>query len=193
LIHSVFLGQPKPRFREVREAPAWMLVPQYILIMLIMGISFFPGRLLKPISSAVSDVFEPTISWRGGTALSSLGYWNGTVLMLIVMAVFALVLVYLMLAGPRPRKVGQFNIVYAAERPERPETTHYAYRFFRPYERAMAPLLKPLVKRFWGGVGEWSTAAAEALRQIYTGNAQTYAIFIFIFALLLYLVTKGVG
>ena len=193
LIHSVFLGQPKPRFREVREAPVWMLIPQYTLIMLIMGISFFPGRLIKPISSAVSQVFEPTLSWQGGTVLSSLGYWNGTVIMMIVMTVFALVLIYLMLAGPRPQKVGQLNIVYAAERPERPETTHFAYRFFRPYERAMAPILRPLVRRFWGGVGEWSLAAAEALRQIYTGNAQTYAIFIFLFALLLYLVTKGVG
>ena len=193
LIHSVFLGQPKPRFRDIREAPLWILLPQYVLIMLIMGVSFFPGRLIKPISSAVSQVFAPTLSWEGGTAISSLGYWNGTLIMLVVMVVFALVLVYLMLFGPRPQKVGQFNIVYAAERPERPETTHYAYRFFRPYERAMAPILKPLVRRFWGGVGEWSTAAAEAMRQIYTGNAQTYAIFIFIFALLLYLVKKGVG
>jgi hypothetical protein len=109
------------------------------------------------------------------------------------MAVFALVFLYLVLAGPRPRKVGQLNIVYSAERPERPETTHYAYGFFRPYERAMAPLLKPLVRRFWGGVGEWSATAAEALRQIYTGNAQTYALFIFIFALFLYLVNRGVG
>ena len=187
------MSQPKPRFRDIREAPLWILLPQYVLIMLIMGVSFFPGRLIKPISSAVSQVFAPTLSWEGGTAISSLGYWNGTLIMLVVMVVFALVLVYLMLFGPRPQKVGQFNIVYAAERPERPETTHYAYRFFRPYERAMAPILKPLVRRFWGGVGEWSTAAAEAMRQIYTGNAQTYAIFIFIFALLLYLVKKGVG
>ena len=193
LIHSVFLGQPKPRFREIKEAPLWLLLPQYILIMLIMGFSFFPGRLIKPASAAVSQVFAPTLTWEGGTALSSLGYWNGTLMMLIVMAVFALVFLYLVIAGPRPQKIGQFNIVFAAERPELPETTHYAYRFFRPYERAMAPLLKPLVRRFWGGVGEWSNAVAEALRRIYTGNAQTYAIFIFIFALYIYLVNKGVG
>jgi NADH:ubiquinone oxidoreductase subunit 5 (subunit L)/multisubunit Na+/H+ antiporter MnhA subunit len=193
LIHSVFLGQPKPRFKEIREAPAWFIIPQYILIMLIMGISFFPARLLKPISRAVAPVFEATIVWKGGTALSTLGYWNGTILMLIVMAVFGLVFVLLALMGPRPQKVGQFNIVFAAERPESPETTHYAYRFFTPYERAMAPLLRPLVRRFWNGVSEWSHTAADALRQVYTGNMQTYAVYIFIFGLLLYLLSKGVG
>ncbi len=193
LIHSVFLGQPKPRFKEIREAPVWFLVPQYILIILIMGASLFPARLIKPISKAVAPVFEATLVWKGGTALSTLGYWNGTVLMLIVMAVFGLVFILLALAGPRPQRVKQFNIVYAAERPESPETTHYAYRFFSPYERAMGPLLRPLVWRFWAGVSEWSHTAADALRQIYTGNMQTYVIYIFVFGLLLYLLSKGVG
>ena len=193
LIHSVFLGQPKPRFKEIREAPVWFLIPQYILIMLIMGISFFPATLLKPISRAVAPVFEATLVWKGGTALSTLGYWNGTIMMMIVMAIFGLVFVLLALVGPRPQKVKQFNIVYAAERPESPETTHYAYRFFAPYERAMGPLQRPLVKRFWAGVSEWSHTAADALRQIYTGNMQTYAIYIFIFGLLLYILSKGVG
>ena len=168
------------------------LVPHYILILLIMGLSFFPARLLIPISRTVAPVFEATLIWKAGTALSTIGYWNGTVMMMIVMAVFGLVFVLLALAGPRPQKVSQFNIVYAAERPESPETTHYAYRFFTPYERAMSPLLKPLVKRFWAGVSEWSHTAADAQRRIYTGNMQTYALYIFIFGLLLYLLSKGV-
>ena len=39
-----------------------------------MQLQFLPGRLIKPASEAVSTVFAPTLSWEGGTAISSLGY-----------------------------------------------------------------------------------------------------------------------
>ena len=192
LIHAIFLGIPKPKYKEVKEAPLWLIVPQYILITLIMVFSVMPKLLLKPISAMIDPVFSTTLNWNNFTAISSLGYWNGSSVMIMVIVIFVLLTLYLFFFGPRPQKVKPFNIVYAAERPNRPETTHYAYNFFTPYRRAMEPLLKPLVKQFWYGVSEWVQTTAGMLRQIYTGNIQTNAMFILFFGLILFLFSVGV-
>jgi hypothetical protein len=115
------------------------------------------------------------------------------IIMIVTAIIFVLLTLYLLIFGPRPQKVKSFNIVFAAERPDRPETTHYAYGFFRPYERAMAPIMRPLIKQFWAGVSEWTHTSANVLRQIYTGNIQTYAMYIFFLGLVLYLFSIGVN
>ena len=192
LIHAIFLGVPKPKYLHIKEAPAWFLVPQYILIAFIMIYSIRPDKLLKPISAIIAPVFAPTLRWDNLTVYNGLGYWDGTMTMIVIGAIFVVLLIYMMFIVPKPQKVKPFNIVYAAEKPERPETTHYAWQFFTPYTRAMAPILKPLVKRFWATVSEWTHTSAAVVRQIYTGNGQTYALFIFITALIIYFVSTGV-
>ncbi|RKY20284.1 MAG: NADH-quinone oxidoreductase subunit F, partial [Planctomycetota bacterium] len=191
LIHSIFLGMPKPRYKNIKEAPAWLLIPQYILVLTIFGLSAFPLTLLKRLSAIVSPIIPATLNWHGFTAVSSLGYWNGTAVMIVVMAIFIIMLLYLLLFTAKPQKVKPFNIVYAAERPESPETTHYAYNFFTPYGRAMGPILKPLAKRFWSAVSEWSHSIAASVRHIYTGDGQTYALYIFIVGVLIYFISAG--
>ncbi len=187
LIHAIFLGVPKPEHLNVKEAPIWFLIPQYILIGGIMVFSVQPKWLLAPLSAMIHPLFPSTLHWQNWTVFSGIGYWNGTITMIIVALIFVLLLLYLLLINPRPQKVKPLNIVFAAEKPERPETTHYAYRFFTPYARAMAPILKPLVKRFWWAVSEWTHTLAGGLRLLYTGNGQTYALFIFVLSLALYL------
>ena len=117
----------------------------------------------------------------GYTVISTLGYWNGNAVMWVTMGVFILPLMWLMVIMRRPRRVGQFDMVYAGERPERPETTHFAHNFFAPYQRALGGLVRPGILRFWSGVGEGISASAGALRRIYTGNGQTYAVHILLF------------
>ncbi len=186
LIHSIFLGMPKPNQLKIKEAPVWLLIPQYILIFGLLIFSFQPKLLLKPLSSIINPVFSTTLVWQNTTVYSSLGYWNGTITLIIIGVIFVLLFLYLLLINPKTQKVKPMNIVFAAERPERPETTHYAYKFFTPYQRAMSPILKPLVRRFWNAVSEWTHTSASVLRQIYTGNGQTYALFILLFGLILY-------
>ncbi len=131
----------------------------HMIVVTIMGImlfSTFPGRLIKPASAMAAKFFPSPFVWDGFSVSTPLGYLNGTFLMLLVCAIFGLMLLFLLLKGPRPRKIGQLNIVFAAERPESPATTHYAWAFFEPYRRAVAPVLKPLVRNFWEGVTEWT-------------------------------------
>ena len=77
----------------------------------------------------------------------------------------------------------QFNIVFAAERPYRPETTHYAHNFFAPYRKALGSLMNPLGRKFWEGSAGGVTAVSSAFRRLYTGNGQTYALHIVLFTM----------
>lgn len=192
LIHSIFLGQAKTEFREVKEAPIWFIIPQYIFIIIIMAFSMKPKLLLDMITYVVKPIFGESLSWVGDTAFSSLGYWNGFVVMNIVMVLFVVLTVVLLIKAPKVQKVKQFNIVYAAERPETPELTHFAYKFYKPYENALGFLVTPRVKRFWKFIDNTAHTLGGSLRKIYTGNGQTYAFWILLYGLILFFITVGV-
>ena len=107
------------------------------------------------------------------------------------MGVFLIPLAWLMLAKGRTYWVKQFNIVFAAERPYKPETTHYAYNFYGHYQKALGFLAKPFVRNFWTRVGSVVHTLSDGLRRWNTGNAQGYALQVFAYLILVYLVLKG--
>jgi formate hydrogenlyase subunit 3/multisubunit Na+/H+ antiporter MnhD subunit len=195
LIHTVFLGQRKIEHRELREAPAILLVPQFILIAVIMVLSVYPKLLLDPISAAVDPYIASTLVWDGLALETALGHWDPLLIMLIVGGVWAAPLLLLLFLSRfiNIQRVEQFNIVYAAERPDRPETTHYAYDFYAPYEKALGFLVKPRATAFWGAITEWAHTLAASSRVLYTGNGQTYALFILFYLIALYLANGGIG
>ncbi|MCF7919622.1 MAG: NADH-quinone oxidoreductase subunit F [Candidatus Cloacimonetes bacterium] len=186
LIHTIFLGQLKARFREVKEASLWYIVPQFIFVGAIMAISMFPNLILKPIMAAVETQFPSHVNWDGYTVITALGYWNGNAVMMITMGVFMVPLIWLLVRVNMVQKVEQFNIVYAAERPDRPETTHFAYNFFAHYQKAIGFLVKEQITNFWNSVSEWFHSLSATFRHIYTGNGQTYALHIIIYIVVLY-------
>jgi NADH:ubiquinone oxidoreductase subunit 5 (subunit L)/multisubunit Na+/H+ antiporter MnhA subunit len=192
LIHTVFLGQEKAEFKEIRKAPLWLLLPQFILIGCIMAISMMPHLILKPIIAAVSDWYPSTLRWSGSTLISGLGYWNGFLVMNVVMVMFGLLFVWMLFVLRKPQKVKQFNIVFAAERPYLPETTHYAYNFFSHYQKAFGFLVVPRAQAFWDSAGEWSRTLSSAIGSLYTGNGQTYVLHIVLYVVVLYFMAAGV-
>jgi hypothetical protein len=107
--------------------------------------------------------------------------------MMVTMGVFIVPLVFLILFNGRTQKVKQFNIVYAAERPESPQTTHFAHNMFSHYYKALGGLTKPRILNFWNSVSEWSNSLAGLFRQIYTGNGQTYLLHILLYIVVLYI------
>lgn len=192
LIHTIFLGQLKDEHRHLKEAPFWMLVPQYLLIMMIMGFSMVPNTVLRPVGRFLVNHFpDHAISWSKTSGTSLFGYWNGLYVMYVSGSVFALVFIWLLFINRRAQKVKQFNIVYAAERPSRPELTHYAYNFFAHYRKALGFLVTPIATRFWEGVSEGAHSTAEFLRRLYSGNGQHYAIHMILFVVVVYLFVRG--
>jgi NADH:ubiquinone oxidoreductase subunit 5 (subunit L)/multisubunit Na+/H+ antiporter MnhA subunit len=192
LIASVFLGQLKDNHRKLKEAPLSYLIPQFIFVIAIMVLSVQPRLLLEPLGSIISDyVPGEIIRWDGNLASTSFGYWNAFSIMSVVVVMFATLLGWLMYHSRKAQKVKQFNIVFAAEKPFRPETSHVSYNMFAGYRKALGFLVTPLATRFWTGVSEWSEALADKLRTWYTGNGQTYALHLLIYALILYLSISG--
>ena len=192
LIHSIFLGQLKDEHRKIKEAPFWILLPQYIILIVIMGFSIFPNSLLKPIGELINPYFsDGSLQWQDQLAISKYGYWNGKAIMFVVVGIFAIVLAWLLFMNRRAQKVKQFNIVFAAERPFRPETTHYAYNFYSHYRKAIGFLAYPGISNFWADVNEGAHAMGDKVRRIYSGNGQAYLIHIIGFIVFIYLITFG--
>jgi len=90
------------------------------------------------------------------------------------------------------QRVKQFNIAFAAERPFTPETTHFAYNFYPYIEKSMGGLVRPRATRFWNGLSEWTHSLASALRSLYTGQAQTYALLVVLYLILMVTLMGGV-
>ncbi len=175
----------------VKEAPLAILIPQFVFLAAIMVISMYPNVLIKPLQAIVEPAFASTVAWEGYTVISSLGYWNGNAVMYVVIGVFVAPLIWLLAVKGRTYRVEQFNIVYAAERPHTPQSTHYAYNFYGHYRKAFGRLLDPWVERFWGGVTATAGTVSGVLRAWNTGNPQTYAFQIVLYVLLAYFVVSG--
>jgi formate hydrogenlyase subunit 3/multisubunit Na+/H+ antiporter MnhD subunit len=185
LLHSIFLGQPKLKHKDVQEAPWWLVAPQLVLVGVILVFSLFPQYLVRPISSAVEPYYATSLHWVGDQVTTSVGHWNGFLTMNIVGAVFLAPLLWMLLSSTRVQRVKQFNIAFAAERPFAPETTHFAYNFYPYIEKSMGGLVRPRATRFWNGLSEWTHSLAAALRSLYTGQAQTYVQLIVLYLVLM--------
>jgi len=193
LLHTVFLGQRKLAHTKLREAPLILLLPQGLLVAGIMVISAYPKLLLDPLSAAISPWTGNTLVWDGTSMLAHYGQWNAPMIMAVVAGVWMVPLIILLLASltMNIQKVEQFNIVFAAERPRRPEETHFAYNFFAHYDRAIGFLVRPRATAFWDASVEWTHTLGSGLRIFYNGNGQTYALFIIIYFVAMFMVNGG--
>ncbi|NOQ89805.1 MAG: proton-conducting membrane transporter, partial [Gammaproteobacteria bacterium] len=193
LLQTVFLGQRKIEHAQIREAPMILLAPQVVMIAGIMVISAYPKLLIDPLSAAIDPWITNTLVWQGTALHAHFGQWNAPLIMAVVAGVFMIPLILLSLftLSMKVQKVEQFNIVYAAERPRRPEETHFAYKFYAHYDRAIGFTVRPRATAFWNAVTEWSHAAGASLRIFYNGNGQTYALFVIMYFIGLFLFNGG--
>ncbi len=192
LIHNIFLGPIKDHLRQVREAPVWIILPQLILILGIMFLSVQPRYFLEPVGHWLASTIQGEgLVWEGTTASTSLGYWDPTAIMIIVGGMFAVLLGSLLLLSRKAQKVKMFNIVFQAEQPDRPETTHVAFNMFAHYNKALGFLTMPLASRFWKGVTNNTMALGWQIKRIYNGNGQAYVLHMLIFIVLFYLLSMG--
>jgi formate hydrogenlyase subunit 3/multisubunit Na+/H+ antiporter MnhD subunit len=192
LIHTIFLGQLKDEHRRVKEAPFWLIVPQMIYVALLIAFAVIPGLALRRVDQFLNSLLPSNgLTWNGLRITSDFGYWDPVAIMAVTAAIFATLSLWLLFLNRHAQRVKQFNIVFAGERPFRPETTHFAWNFFAPYRKALGFLVQPLATEFWGGVTAALHAGADFTRKIYTGNGQTYALQLLGFVVAVYLFALG--
>jgi formate hydrogenlyase subunit 3/multisubunit Na+/H+ antiporter MnhD subunit len=192
LIHTIFLGQLKDEHRKLKEAPFWIILPQMIYVALLLIFAVMPGLALRRVDTYLNQIFpEGGLTWAGTQITSQFGYWNPVAIMIIVAVIFGTLFAWLLLVNRRAQKVKQFNIVFAGERPYRPETTHFAWNFFAPYRKALGFLVQPFATRFWEAVTNILHSAGDFSRRLYNGNGQTYAYHLLVFVVMAYLIRMG--
>lgn len=192
LIHTIFLGQLKDEHRRLKEAPFWIVVPQMIFVAFLMGFAVFPGLALRRVDTYLGEIFpNHGLSWSGLTITSEFGYWNPVAIMIVTMVIFGTLLAWLTFLNRKAQRVKQFNIVFSAERPFRPETTHFAWNFFAPYRKALGFLMQPFVTVFWDAISNGLHATSDFVRRLYTGNGQHYAFHYLGFVVVLYMFWVG--
>ncbi len=170
--YSVFLGERKAEHIDLPEAPMSLRLPQYILVAGIILLSFFPKLVMEPISSAIDPYFASSLIWNGMTLEEIYNYWNPIPVMVSTsVAAAALLLIFWLVY-----RIGRDRMVSLGQK-----------QFFAFYKAAFAPLeaFGPAV--FWNRLSALIIDAGGIVRRVYTGDGQTYALYVLLYLVAIYL------
>jgi formate hydrogenlyase subunit 3/multisubunit Na+/H+ antiporter MnhD subunit len=181
-IRAIFLGAPPAKHDTVREAPLALLVPQYLLIAGILVVSFYPKLLIEPISRAIDPIFASTLKWEGMSLAMIYSTWNPVPFMALAVAVAAIL--FAVLWAMQRRAQAEPSLASALRRAR--ATSFYAY-----CSMLFTTLTPPVANKFWDGIVSSTWALAGRSRLLYTGNGQTYCLYILYYFVALYLASGG--
>lgn len=201
ILFGLFLGQEEPEFAHVKEAPLVMLIPMLILSGISVLAGTFPGFILQPIQEAMAVFgFEnriPDMEWFQLTVLFN--SWGDKVVlqnvMISVMGVFLVGLAFITIKGYKNQRYVTTKDISASGEVIQPEDNMtFQIDFYKPFERAIWPLLKRKMDDYYTDFGNGLEALFDFVRRFYNGNGQFYAIYVMAFlALLLIAGTKYFG
>ncbi|MCK5847402.1 MAG: hypothetical protein KAG84_08180, partial [Bacteroidales bacterium] len=110
-----------------------------------------------------------------------------------IMAVFGIAFIFLSLKNrKKTRYVTTKDIHTGGEIPTENENLTYAVDFYKPFERAIEPVMKRKMDFYYNKFGEGLEAFFDFVRKIYTGNGQTYALYVIIFLVILILFSEQI-
>ena len=176
LVSGLFLGAPRTGQAAGGEAPMALLAPQFVLIAGMLVLSFFPKLLMEPVSAAIDPQFASTLVWQGKSLEAIYDYWNPTPTMFVALAASAMLFVVAWLLH-RGGRLTPFTLDH----------------FFAYWRSAIARMVPPVATQFWQGIADGARGAAGMTRRVYTGDGQTYALYVVLYFLALYLASMGFG
>jgi NADH:ubiquinone oxidoreductase subunit 5 (subunit L)/multisubunit Na+/H+ antiporter MnhA subunit len=168
-VGGLFLGSPRGGRVAAGDAPTALLAPQFVLIAGIAILSLYPKLLMDPVSAAIDPQFASTLVWNGMSLEMIYGYWNPAPIMIIAVTVAVILglFVGLVRRAPWPNAVDR--------------------RRFLIFDRNVnGPSVPPVAIIFWRGVANGAVTAADLSRRLYSGNGQTYALYVLAYFLVIY-------
>ncbi|PWK68997.1 proton-conducting transporter membrane subunit [Aminobacter sp. AP02] len=171
LAHAVFFGPARPERTTIQEAPLQLLLPQLVLVLAILALSFLPKLFMEPVSQAIDPYFASTLVWEGMSLETIYGYWNPMPVLAASTAAAALLFALAWLIYRRARHHG---------------TSLDLGRFYNFYQAVLAPVVLPVADAFWNGVSRLVIDAAGSVRRLYTGNGQTYLLYVLYYVVAIY-------
>jgi len=188
-LFGLFLGQEEPEYDHVKEAPAIMVIPMVILALSLLVIGAFPGLLFEPIANGMAylgvhiDWDMTVLSNVWGDSVYMEPIWTSVLIMFVIGAIFLT-----FKNRKNTRYVTTKDIHTSGEIPEDYENMTYSVNFYQPFERAIEPVMKRKIDTYYNRLGEGFESLFGFLRKIYTGNGQTYAVYVIIFLSILILI-----
>ena len=186
-LFGLFLGQEEKETENVKEAPIMMLIPMVILALILIITGAFPGVLFEPIAHGMHYLGFSDVNWDMSILVNVWGEEsNMAYINLTIGVVFVAIFAFLTIKGYKgTRYVGTKDISSSGEIPTENENLTFQMDFFQPFQRAAAPLYKRSMNKIWNDLGNALEAIFDFTRKIYTGNGQTYALFVVIFLVIL--------
>ena len=156
---GVFLGQLRPKYKDVKEVPIIMLIPMLFLVLLTVFYGVFPGSLLDAINNVQKEVGISPIEHTLVIIKTPIGQWN-TFTVFVMFAVGFVIAAVLYFLFPKPKYVDLMNQYTGGEYLYTPDLYHYATKFYRFIERwydkhPSFEKLYEMLARFFKDVGEW--------------------------------------
>lgn len=189
-LFGFFLGQEEKEWEHVKEAPAMMIIPMIIMAIGTFVLGTFPGLILKPIDAGMQELGFVATQGKYWEMSMLFNEW-GNVIMLQpilygILAIFIFFFVFLTIKGfKKTRYVTTKDISSSGEIPLEHENLTFIQNFFQPFYRAVEPAMKRQVDKYYDEFGRGMEALFDFVRRIYTGNGQTYALYVVIFMVLL--------
>ncbi len=189
-LFGFFLGQEEKEWAHVKEAPAMMVVPMVILAIGTFIFGVFPGLILNPIDAGLQELGYAVTQGRYWEMSVLFNEWGDTVvlqpILYTILAVFVFFLAFVLTKNfKKTRYVSTKDISSSGEIPKEHENLTFSRGFFQPFLRSVEPLMRRKIDPYYNSFGRGMEAIFDFVRRIYTGNGQTYALYVVVFALLL--------
>lgn len=190
LIFTIFLGQRPARFDNVKEVPWMMRAPMLLLALLTIYLGYYPYHLLDLIGQAVAYMGIAPLDLSRSVLFNKLGNVDTMTVMNIVGTSFVIVFILFNTVYKRSRKVGLKDIHTGGEVPGDEINLHYAVDFYQPFSRGVGLFLKRSMTKIYGSLADNLEGLFDVMRFVYTGNGQTYAMFVIIALAFLFLIKE---
>jgi len=190
-LHNIFFGQLPEKYKEVKEVPWTMQLPMIILTLAIVLFGILPGIPLKVISQIEGSFGIEPLS----TLIFGMPREIGELNMINILAALLVsgIVVYLIFSlSAKSRRVNQDDNYAAGSFVPRGKY-QYSARFYDQVYRIIGPYLRDVVDDFYYWLVGKGKSLFQVVRQIYTGDVNTYALYILLFLAFLIFVTLGWG
>ena len=155
-LHSIFLGQLPRKFENVKEVPFLMQIPMILGMLIMIGIGYAPGIILKPIGLAVQSMGLTPMHVENTMMYGKLSSID-TVAVFLTFAGSSLFALFFYLVGKKRHHVEPLDNYTAGQDPEEygltPELYHFAFKFYEPIKNMFEPMTQKLnIKNFYRAI-----------------------------------------
>jgi NADH-quinone oxidoreductase subunit M len=175
LIYGIYLGHPtNKKLETIKEVPLNFLVPQYFLAIVLVTIGAFPALVVPYFNKILNQLNLTPIAFDISTTLTTNnGEFNGMVVMVSFIGIFAVILLILMAIRSKSKDVNsRFDIAYCGEKPTKSTHLHYGYSMGKELKRVgfIGHILKNSVQYFYNFLAKQALSFSDIFRKIYSGN-----------------------